>query len=78
MENGVETQDYYKNYNSLWWIMRSGGYSAFGHFGQRIFISPESNTVIIRFGEKSGGISWEFDVFPEIIEELNRVGNDTL
>ena len=58
--------------------MRSGGYSAFGHFGQRIFISPESNTVIIRFGEKSGGISWEFDVFPEIIEELNRVGNDTL
>jgi hypothetical protein len=34
-------------------------YSAFGHFEQRIYISPGSNTVIIRFGEKSGGISWE-------------------
>ncbi|HEY4788768.1 MAG TPA: serine hydrolase [Bacteroidales bacterium] len=74
-ENGVKTQDYYKNYNSLWWIMRSGDYSAFGHFGQRIYISPRSNTVIVRFGEKSGGISWEFDVFPKIIEELNK--NDT-
>ena len=73
-ENGVKTQDYYKNYNSLWWIMRSGDYSAFGHFGQRIYISPRSNTVIVRFGEKSGGISWEFDVFPKIIEELNKNG----
>ena len=73
-ENGVKTQDYYKNYNSLWWIMRSSDYSAFGHFGQRIYISPRSNTVIVRFGEKSGGISWEFDVFPKIIEEINKNG----
>ena len=73
-ENGVKTKDYYKNYNSLWWIMRSGDYSAFGHFGQRIYISPRSNTVIVRLGEKSGGISWEFDVFPKIIEELMKNG----
>jgi len=73
-ENGVKTQDYYKNYNSLWWIMRSSDYSAFGHFGQRIYISPRSNTVIVRFGEKSGGVSWEFEIFPKIIEELNKNG----
>ena len=73
-ENGVKTQDYYKNYNSLWWIMRSSDYSAFGHFGQRIYISPRSNTVIVRFGEKSGGVSWEFEIFPKIIEELNKKG----
>ena len=73
-ENGVKTQDYYKNYNSLWWIMRSGDYFANGHFGQRIYISPRSNTVIVRLGEKSGGISWEFDVFPKIIEELMKNG----
>ena len=74
LENGVKTHDYYKNYNSLWWIMRSSDYSAFGHFGQRIYISPRYNTVIVRFGEKSGGVSWEFEIFPKIIEELNKNG----
>ena len=54
--------------------MRNGGYFANGHFGQRLFISPETNTVIVRLGEKSGGISWEFEVFPKIIEELNKKG----
>ncbi len=69
-EMGVKTPDYYKNFNSSWWIMRSGDYFANGHFGQRIYISPSSNTVIVRLGEKNGGISWEFDVFPKIVEEL--------
>lgn len=69
-EYGVKTPDYYKNYNSLWWIMQSGDYFANGHFGQRIYISPRSNTVIVRLGEKNGGIAWEFDVFPEIIKIL--------
>ena len=73
-ENGIKTKDFYKNYNSLWWLMRNGGYFANGHFGQRLFISPKTNTVIVRLGEKSGGISWEFEVFPKIIEELNKKG----
>lgn len=69
-EYSVKTQDYYKNYNCLWWIMQSGDYFANGHFGQRIYISPRSNTVIVRLGEKNGGIAWEFDVFPEIVKIL--------
>lgn len=71
-ENSIKTKDYYKNFNSLWWLMRNGGYFANGHFGQRLFISPETNTVIVRLGEKSGGISWEFDVFPKIIKEFKN------
>lgn len=69
-EYSFKTQDYFKNYNCLWWIMQSGDYFANGHFGQRIYISPRSNTIIVRLGEKNGGIAWEFDVFPEIIKIL--------
>lgn len=71
-ENSIKTKDYYKNYNSLWWLMRNGGYCAKGHFAQRLFISPETKTVIVRLGEKTGGISWEFDIFPKIIEEFEN------
>lgn len=72
LDNSITTHDYYKNYNSLWWLLKSGDYFANGHFGQRLYISPETNTVIVRLGEKSGGIGWEFDVFPKIIEEFKN------
>lgn len=70
LDNSINTHDYYKLYNNLWWIMRTGDYFANGHFGQRIYISPRSNTVIVRLGEKNGETSWEFDVCPLIIKEL--------
>jgi len=31
---------------------------ASGHFGQRIYISPSKNAVVIRFGSKEGKVDW--------------------
>lgn len=60
------------NYKYLWWIKRENGdYHAAGHFGQYIFVSPRSNIVIVRFGERKGGVSWWYNIFPGIIDELN-------
>lgn len=52
------------NYKYLWWLNRvTSDYQAIGHFGQYIFVSPLSNVVIVRFGEKKGGISWWHQIF---------------
>lgn len=60
------------NYKYLWWIKRENAdYHAAGHFGQYIFVSPRSNIVIVRFGERKGGVSWWYDIFPKIVDELN-------
>jgi CubicO group peptidase (beta-lactamase class C family) len=61
------------NYKYLWWIKRENGdFHAAGHFGQYIFVSPRSNIVIVRFGERKGGVSWWYDVFPKIVSEFNK------
>jgi CubicO group peptidase (beta-lactamase class C family) len=61
------------NYKNLWWINRENGdFHAEGHFGQYIFVSPRSKVVIVRFGEKKGGVSWWYDIFPKIVDELNK------
>jgi len=61
------------NFKHLWWIKRKNGdFHAAGHFGQYIFISPRSNTVIVRFGERKGGVSWWYDIFPKVVDELNK------
>jgi CubicO group peptidase (beta-lactamase class C family) len=55
-----EGRDVY--YNSMWWGLRKDGtvyeYSANGHFGQRIYISPSKNVVVVRFGSKTGKVDW--------------------
>ncbi|MFZ0283185.1 MAG: serine hydrolase [Bacteroidales bacterium] len=55
-----EGRDVY--YNSMWWGLRNNEneyeYSANGHFGQRIYISPSKNAVVIRFGSKDGKVDW--------------------
>jgi len=61
------------NYKYLWWIKRENGdFHAAGHFGQYIFVSPKSNITIVRFGEKKGGVSWWYNIFPEIVNRLNK------
>jgi CubicO group peptidase (beta-lactamase class C family) len=64
------------SFKYLWWIKRENGdFHAAGHFGQYIFVSPRSNTVIVRFGERKGGVSWWYNIFPEIVDELNKKTN---
>lgn len=67
------TDRYGLSYKYLWWIKRENGdFHAAGHFGQYIFVSPRSNTVIVRFGERKGGVHWWYDIFPKIVDELNK------
>lgn len=73
LNESSKTDRYGLNYKYLWWLNRKNGdFHAAGHFGQYIFVSPRSNTVIVRFGERKGGVSWWYDIFPEIVDELNK------
>ncbi len=73
LNESLETDRTGLSFKHLWWIDRkSGNFHAAGHFGQYIFISPRANTVIVRFGERKGGVSWWYDIFPEIVDELNK------
>jgi CubicO group peptidase (beta-lactamase class C family) len=61
------------SYKYLWWIKRKNGdFHAAGHYGQYIFVSPRSDTVIVRFGESKEGVHWWHDIFPGIVDELNK------
>jgi len=40
---------------------------ALGHLGQRIYISPQNNTVVVRYGISDKGVdSWE-DVLESVV-----------
>ena len=58
--NYYNGQDVY--FNSMWWGLRKTetdfDFSANGHFGQRIYVAPSKNILILRFGTKSGDIDW--------------------
>jgi CubicO group peptidase (beta-lactamase class C family) len=59
-------------YNSMWWgtIKKDAyEYSANGHFSQRIYIAPEKNLVIVRFGTDTGGIDWS-NFISTLIEKI--------
>jgi len=49
-------------FNDMWWGLagRNGVYefNASGHFGQRLYIIPEKNAIVLRFGSSSGKIDW--------------------
>lgn len=54
------TEGYYQN---LWWgYFRAGrsqnDFYANGHFGQRIYVSPDKKLVIVRMGYDGGGQDW--------------------
>ena len=73
LNESLKTDRYGLNFKYLWWIKRKNGdFHAAGHFGQYIFVSPRSNTVIVRFGERKGGVHWWYDIFPKIVGELDK------
>jgi len=57
-------------YSYCWWgyqIDRSNSdYFAFGILDQYIYLCPEKNLMIIRFGENSGGVFW----WPEVLKDI--------
>jgi CubicO group peptidase (beta-lactamase class C family) len=60
-------------YKYFWWGIPNGDgtydFVARGHLGQRVYISPRDNAVIVRFGSEDGIQKWE-DVFRDMIAAL--------
>jgi CubicO group peptidase (beta-lactamase class C family) len=61
-------------YKYQWWgkIEPDGSYDfvAMGHLGQRIYVSPQNNTVVVRFGITDEGVdSWE-GVLESVVEKV--------
>lgn len=51
------------HYHNLWWGARRSGrtrqdFYANGHFGQRIYVVPDKQLVLVRLGRDSGGVDW--------------------
>ena len=50
-------------YTHLWWGVETGrgqpnDFYANGHFGQRIYVSPSADMVLVRTGSRGGGVRW--------------------
>jgi CubicO group peptidase (beta-lactamase class C family) len=63
----------WKNYKYLWWISRTGHgrFTAVGNLGQFIFIAPDKDCVILRFGRGRPG-NWTM-VYPQLFGALSDV-----
>jgi CubicO group peptidase (beta-lactamase class C family) len=70
-------------YQYHWWgLVREDGhyeFSARGHLGQYIYVCPQTNLVIVRYGKEEGpGVYWE-DIMIQLEERIaeNVDGSDT-
>jgi CubicO group peptidase (beta-lactamase class C family) len=65
------------NYNYNWGIgpLKYGSFYAVGLFGQYLYIYPEKNIQIVRFGdsETSYNPSYWLDIFIQIIDQLDKI-----
>jgi CubicO group peptidase (beta-lactamase class C family) len=66
---------YYANYRYFWWLDpdRPGRFYAFGKYGQYIYVAPDADTVVVRFGSGSGVTSTTWlATFRDVAEQLER------
>jgi CubicO group peptidase (beta-lactamase class C family) len=56
-------------YTYFWRVRKNGEFFSYGVNGQYIYVSPEKKVVIVRIGEKSGGINWP-EFFHLLIQDL--------
>lgn len=61
----------WKNYKYLWWIPSKvpGRYMAIGNLGQFMYVAPDKNLLILRFGARGGMKGWQY-TFPQIFGQL--------
>lgn len=58
------------HYGYQWWLMgNQGDYAAQGHLGQFIYVSPSTETIIVRLGKNYGKFYWS-PAFKEILAQL--------
>lgn len=66
-------------YKDFWWVYPEKedlprAYAATGHLGQYIFVSPEENTVMVRFGKDKGDVPW-IRLFRQLSARLHASNN---
>jgi len=61
-------------YQYQWWIPNENSFMAEGHLGQFIYVNPSKKLVIVRLGEKHGGVEW-WSIFDRLSKNL---GNEFL
>jgi CubicO group peptidase (beta-lactamase class C family) len=66
---------YYHGYRYFWWmdVERPGRFYALGKYGQYVYVAPDADTVVVRFGRDWGVTSstW-IATFREIADQLKR------
>jgi CubicO group peptidase (beta-lactamase class C family) len=67
---------YYHGYRYFWWldVERRGRFYALGKYGQYVYVAPDADTVIVRFGSDwgVGNVIW-LATFREIADKLARL-----
>ena len=66
----------YRGYGYFWWIDvdRPGRFYALGKYGQYIYVAPDANAVVVRFGRDwgVGNITW-LATFRDVVDQLERL-----
>ena len=64
--------DHPYRYKYFWWINpqqnRADDFFAYGNRGQFIYISPDTDTIVVRFGASAGDYTGWTDVFSAVVE----------
>jgi CubicO group peptidase (beta-lactamase class C family) len=71
--DGATDQASYLGYRHFWWldVDRPGRFYAMGKYGQYIYLAPDADTVVVRFGRDWGvGNSTWLATFRELIDQL--------
>jgi CubicO group peptidase (beta-lactamase class C family) len=69
----IDSDAKWTNYKYLWWIPRSGKgrFMAVGNLGQFIYVAPDKDCVILRFGRgKPRG--WQH-IYPQLFSRLTEL-----
>jgi CubicO group peptidase (beta-lactamase class C family) len=68
-------QAYYHGYRYFWWldVERPGRFYALGKYGQYIYVAPDADAVVVRFGRDRGvdNITW-LATFRDVADQLGR------
>jgi CubicO group peptidase (beta-lactamase class C family) len=68
-------QAYYHGYRYFWWldVERPGRFYALGKYGQYIYVAPDADAVVVRFGRDWGvdNVTW-LATFRDVADQLER------
>ena len=66
---------YYHGYRYFWWldVNHPGRFYAMGKYGQYIYVAPDADTVVVRFGRDwgVGNVTW-LAAFRDVANQLKR------